>query len=681
MAYIVLLGDDWSQESTYRVKLLEGLLTLVEEMATRGRGRGRPRIHVETPVVEENAVEQDRARDWWEAAKMGIDEQNIVVSWDVFKTQFTEQFSPPSYYTEKENEFNDLRQGNMSVAQYASTFTAMLKYAPHVAANPKAKYNRFVNGLNNNIYTYVVSGLPTGFAEAVERAKNAEAGLKRGGVSFVPLGSRSTTQQNLKAKGKMFKKSRSASSSFSGYRQQGESQEGHYARVCPSKKNFSQPFQGGFRAGSSTGRGTASVKSFQQSYAPPQQTSRSRNFSSQPHARVFALTEDQAQEAPGSVIAGNCFVSGYPARVLFDTGASHSFISDSFSTSHSLIPVVLPTSISVATPMGMIIMSTRMILDCVLNCEDNELHLNLIILPLHDFDCIVGMDRLTIYRATIDCFHGIVRFRLNFGKKWNFNGKVSRAKIPLISSLEMSRLLSQGNEGYLVYTVDTEKVESTLSEIPVVNEFQDIFPDEIPEFPPSREIEFSIELNSGTTPISKKPYRMAPLELKELKEQLQELLNKGYIRPSVSPWGAPVLFGTAIYSMIDLRSGYHQLRVRAEDIPKTAIRTRYGHFELLVMPFDVTNAPAKNVKFVWSDECESSFLEWKKRLTTAPVLTLPSGSGGFTVCTDASLKGLGCVLMQHGKVISYASRQLKPHEVKYPVHDLEFSAIVFALKI
>ncbi|XP_075499269.1 uncharacterized protein LOC142537657 [Primulina tabacum] len=123
---------------------------------------------------------KDRARDWWEAAKMGIDEQNIGVSWDVFKTQFTEQFSPPSYYTEKD-EFNGLRQGNMSVAQYASTFTAMLKYAPHVAANPKAKYNRFVNGLNNNIYTYVVSGLPTGFAEVVERAKNAEAGLKRGG--------------------------------------------------------------------------------------------------------------------------------------------------------------------------------------------------------------------------------------------------------------------------------------------------------------------------------------------------------------------------------------------------------------------------------------------------------------------------------------------------------------------
>ncbi|XP_073019325.1 uncharacterized protein [Primulina eburnea] len=503
---------------------------------------------------------KDRARDWWEAAKMGLDEQGIEVSWTVFKTQFTEQFSPPSYYTEKENEFNSLRQRNMSVAEYASTFTAMLKYAPHVAANPKAKYNRFVNGLNNNIYTYVVSGLPTGFAEAVERAKNAEAGIKRGSASFVPPGSRSTTQQNLKAKGKMFKKSGSASSSFSGYRQQGESQittysgpycnrcggrhvseqcigvygscrecgeEGHYARVCPSKKNVPQPVQGGFRGGSSTGRGTVPAKSFQQSYGPPQQASGRRNFSNQPQARVFALTEDQAQEASGSVIAGNCSVSGYPARVLFDTGASHSFISESFITSHSLTSIVLPTSISVATPMGKIIMSTRMILDCVLNCEDNELNSNLIVLPMQDFDCIVGMDTLKIYRATIDCFHGIVRFRPNSRTKWNLYGKGSRAKIPLISSLEMSRLLFQGNEGYLVYAIDTEKSESTLSEIPVVNEFQDIFLDEIPGFPPPKEIEFSIELISGTIPISKAPYRMAPLELNELKEQLQELLDKG----------------------------------------------------------------------------------------------------------------------------------------------------------
>nr|GFC68104.1 putative reverse transcriptase domain, aspartic peptidase domain protein [Tanacetum cinerariifolium] len=159
----------------------------------------------------------------------------------------------------------------------------------------------------------------------------------------------------------------------------------------------------------------------------------------------------------------------------------------------------------------------------------------------------------------------------------------------------------------------------------------DVFPDELPGIPPVRDVEFNIELIPGSEPISKAPYHMVPIELKELKDQLQELLEQGFIRPSVSPWGAPVLFvkkkdgsmrlcidyrelnkitirnryplpriddlfdqlqGDMHFSKIDLRSGYHQLRVKEQDISKTAFRTRYGHYEFLVMPFGLTNAPA-----------------------------------------------------------------------------------------
>ena len=176
-----------------------------------------------------------------------------------------------------------------------------------------------------------------------------------------------------------------------------------------------------------------------------------------------------------------------------------------------------------------------------------------------------------------------------------------------------------------------DEPELSPSNIPIVREFIDVFPDELPGLPPEREIEFGIELQPNTQPISIQPYRLAPAELTELKKQLDELLSKGFIRPSSSPWGAPVLFakkadgtlrlcidyrklnhvtvknkyplpriddlfdqlrGSHRFSKIDLRSGYHQLRVREEDIPKTAFRTRYGHFEFLVMPFGLTNAPA-----------------------------------------------------------------------------------------
>ena len=157
-----------------------------------------------------------------------------------------------------------------------------------------------------------------------------------------------------------------------------------------------------------------------------------------------------------------------------------------------------------------------------------------------------------------------------------------------------------------------------LEQIPVVRDFVYVFPDVVPRLPPAREVEFAIDLVPGTTPISRAPYRMAPLELRELKTQLQELLEQGFVRLSVSPWGAPVLFvrkkdgslrlcidyrmlnqvtvknryplpliddlfdqlgGATVYSKIDLRSGYHQLRIRDDDVPKTAFRTRYGHYE------------------------------------------------------------------------------------------------------
>jgi hypothetical protein len=168
-------------------------------------------------------------------------------------------------------------------------------------------------------------------------------------------------------------------------------------------------------------------------------------------------------------------------------------------------------------------------------------------------------------------------------------------------------------------------------EVPVVNEFPDVFPEELPGMPPDRDIEFLIELKPGTTPIYKTLYRMATPELAELKEHVKELLEKGFIRPSSSPWGAPVIFvlkkdgterlcvdyralnevtvknkyplpriddlfdqlrGACVFSKIDLRSGYHQLKIRECDISKTAFVSRYGLYEYIVMSFGLTNAPA-----------------------------------------------------------------------------------------
>jgi ribonuclease HI len=432
-------------------------------------------------------------------------------------------------------------------------------------------------------------------------------------------------------------------------------------------------------------------------------------------------------------------------------------------------------------------------------------------------------------------------------EEFKFQGSRVQATLPLLSAIQAIKSVKEGVQAYLAYGQAKPEVRVKLEDIPVVRNYSDVF-SEITGLPPDREVEFSIDLIPGTQPIHKAPYRMVPTELRELKEQLQELLDRGFIWPSVSFWGASVLFvkkkdgsmrmcidyrelnwvtvknkypllriddlfdqlkGASIFSNIDLLSGYHQLRIREEDIPKTAIRTRYGHYKFLVMPFGLTNAPSvfmdlvnrvfheyldsfvvvfiddilvystnhvehevhlkivmeklrekklfaklkkyefwleevsflghvvsknglavdlakvqavvewerptslreicsflglagyyrrfiegfssfsgpltaltkKNAPFVWSDKCEASFQELKPRLVIAPMLTLPMESIGYVVYTDASKKGLGCVLMQQGRVVAYASRQLKEHEKNYPTHDLELAAVVYALKI
>ncbi|KAL5732481.1 hypothetical protein ACOSQ2_032173 [Xanthoceras sorbifolium] len=321
-----------------------------------------------------------------------------------------------------------------------------------------------------------------------------------------------------------------------------------------------------------------------------------------------------------------------------------------------------------------------------------------------DFDVILGMDWLLRHHATVDCIRKEVSF-----------GRVGKSKV-IFCGL---RKLLFASTGYLIYTIEMRGSEARLKDIPVVREFLDVFPEDLPGLPLDREVEFQIELAHGTKPISNAPYRMPPSELKELKVQMEELVNKGFSRPSSSPWGAPVLFvkkmmeGANVFSKTDPRSGYHQLKILEEDFPKTTFRTRYGHYEFLVMPFGLTNAPAafidlmnrvfrsyldqfvivfiddiviysgseekhaehlrmvlqtlrehrlyaklsyyrkfvegfsriatpltklthKEEKFVWSEACQQSFDELKRKLMSAPILTLPSGKDGFTVYCDAS---------------------------------------------
>jgi hypothetical protein len=262
----------------------------------------------------------------------------------------------------------------------------------------------------------------------------------------------------------------------------------------------------------------------------------------------------------------------------------------------------------IATPGGKIA-TNQLIRSVPISMGSKIFKTTLLILGLEGMDIILGADSMTHHQVVMDVA----------AKALEICSPTSEDLVLYLPSQDSTRSCAFA------------MMESPVKKIRVVCEYVDVFPDELPGMPPDRDIEFAIELQPGTTPISKRPYRMPPTELAELKKQLQDLLDKGFIRPSTSPWGSPALFvkkkdeslrlcidyrplnavtinnkyplpridvlfdqlvGAKVFSKIDLRSGYHQIKIRASDIPKTAFSTRYGLHEFLVMSFGLTNAPA-----------------------------------------------------------------------------------------
>jgi hypothetical protein len=320
----------------------------------------------------------------------------------------------------------------------------------------------------------------------------------------------------------------------------------------------------------------------------------------------FTTLADILEGAP--VMTGIFSVLNYPAIILIDSGASHNFINAKFSAKCQLPFYHTNGAIMIATPRGRVA-TYQLNRQVPIKLGSTIFRTTLLIMGLESVDIILGTDWLSRHHALID---------------------VTARAIEIHSPICGEITLYLPNQG-CTHSCALTMIESPVERIPVVCEYPDVFLDELPGMPPDRDIEFAIELQPGTTPISKRPYSMPPAELAELKKQLQELLDKGFIRPSTSPWGCPTLFvkkkdeslrlcvdyrplnavtiknkyplpcidvlldqlvGAKVFSKIDLRSGYHQIKIRASDIPKMAFSTRYGLYEYLVMSFGLTNVPA-----------------------------------------------------------------------------------------
>ena len=198
----------------------------------------------------------------------------------------------------------------------------------------------------------------------------------------------------------------------------------------------------------------------------------------------------------------------------------------------------------------------------------HTIDVTLLVLNMHDFAVILGMDWLTVNHASIDCFRMEVVFNPPTGTSFKFKGVGTVVLPKVISAMKANKLLNQGTWSILASVVDTKEADVSLSSEPMVRDYPNVFPEELPRLPLHREIDLAIELEPGTVPISKAPYKMAPAELKELKVQLQELLDKGFIQPSVSPWGAPVLF-------VKKKDGLMRLCIDCKELNKVTVKNKY----------------------------------------------------------------------------------------------------------
>ncbi|PKA48706.1 RNA-directed DNA polymerase like [Apostasia shenzhenica] len=569
------------------------------------------------------------------------------ITWEEFLKAFREKYVPLSARDKFRKELTHLVQWDMTVTEYEAKFTALAKFATTLVPNKEEKCHLFRTGLRHSIRAAVVPFQHVVFSKLVETTVVVEQDQLEGQARREAIGKRKamaskTYQGPASKRSSSSGASTSASTSGSSGRPRCQicgnlhggvcrvgnntcfncGEVGHLYKICPrrmtAKGEESVPTS--IASASGSRGGTAGVSERERGTA-----TRFGERGTQP--RVYALTRQEAQDSP-DVIAGTLSLNDSPVIVLFDSGASHSFISESIIQKLQLETCPLDEVLHVALPTGITI-EVKLFVKVKIKIKNKEFWAELIVVPIIEFDVILGMNWLSDNQVIIDCREKKIKVHIPESSDVVYYGY--GRKIPIVSAIQAHQLVRKGCEAYLAIALNVKSEPVKIQVIPIVKEYPDVFPEDLMGLPPNREVELPIELISGTEPISKAPYRMATTELQELKTQLQELLDKGYIRPSISPWGAPVLFvkkkdgslrmcidyrelnrvtiknkyplprindlfdqlqGASIFSKIDLRSGYYQLKIKEADISKTAFRTRYEHYEYLVMSFGLTNAPA-----------------------------------------------------------------------------------------
>ncbi|KAF5808599.1 putative nucleotidyltransferase, Ribonuclease H [Helianthus annuus] len=805
---------------------------------------------------------------WWRSLVQASGKAVLYsMTWEEFISLIKENYCPQHEVEKIESDFLSLVMTNLDCQAYLTSFNTVSRLVPYLVTPEPKRIARFIGGLAPEIKASVKAARPATFRsvadislsltlDAVKQRslRNKEAEKRKREDDTSRRSSKKHRENGDNMRGSESRKD----GQQSGEKPKCKNCKRHHFGKCRLESN-SQTQSKSFACGlcKSKDHKTLDCKKIKNAtcYSCNEKghirtncpkNAKKPEEAKKTNARVFRMDAKEAV-LDDNVITGTFLVNDIFARVLFDSGADESFVDHKFCKLLNMPVKTLNVNYEVELADGTIETVSTVLDGCVISIKNHSFPLSLLPFKLAGFDIVLGMDWLSHNQAQIVCNRKQVVIKTPSGDSLTIRGDTQYGLPEQVTMLKDSKCLKKGCVIYMEQVIFDEP-KPKIEDIPVISEYPEVFPEDLPGLPPDRQVEFRIDIIPGAAPVARAPYRLAPTEMKELRTQLDELLAKGFIKPSSSPWGAPVLFvkkkdgsmrlcidyrelnkvtiknryplpriddlfdqlqGVSYFSKIDLRSGYHQLKVRDEDVHKTAFRTRYGHYEFLVMPFGLTNAPTafmdlmnrvckpyldkfvivfiddiliysknradhekhlrcilkllhheklyakfskcefwlrevqflghvvsergiqvdpakveavmnwqepktpteihsflglagyyrrfienfsriaapltsltkKKVKFVWGPKQQESFDILKQKLSNAPVLTLPEGTEEFVVYCDASHTGMGCVLMQKGKVIAYASRQLKVHEKNYTTHDLELGAVVFALKL
>ncbi|GJV49676.1 putative reverse transcriptase domain-containing protein [Tanacetum coccineum] len=656
-------------------------------------------------------------------------EAAFAMSWRELMKLMAEVYCPRNEIQKMESELWNLTVKNNDLAAYTQRFQELTMMCTKMVPEEEDRVEKFIGGLPDNIQGNVIAAEPIKLQDVVRIANNLmDQKLKGFAVKNVENKRRlEANQRDNRGQQPPFKRQNVGGQNVARAYTAGNNEKRRYAGPLPYCNKCKLHHEGPctMKCGKCNKVGhmardcknAVAVPATQR--APINRGNKAGKKTEEAKGKAYVLGGGEANP-DSNIVTGTFLLNNHYASMLFDSGVDRSFVSTTFSTLLDITPDTLDVSYDVELADGRISETNTVLRGYTLGLLGHPFNIDLMPVELGSFDVIIGMDWLANHHAVIVCDEKIIR--IPYGDEvliiqGDSSDKGKKSKLSIISCSKTQKYIKRGCPIFLAQVTKKEtedkSEEKRLEDVPIVRDFPEVFPQDFPGLPPMRQVKFQIDLVLGVAPVARAQYRLGPSELQELSTQLQELSDKRVYKTEFLTLGIlglnryPLpriddlfdqLQGSKVYSKIELRSGYHQLRVREEDIPKMTFRIRYGHYEFQVMPFGQTNAPTKEELYAKFSKCEFwlskiQFLghvidsegihvdPTKIESINAPILALPEGSENFVVYCNAFGKGLGTVLMKREKVTAYPSCQLKIHEKNYTTHDLELGAIVFALKV